>query len=267
MEKYIVLNARTELINDIYEKAKSIYGNQLPIEIDKRIKNELEMFMNNRSVTILHACKKLIKKYNDKRNVILFRGDIGSLFVAWLIEITDINPLEPHYICPHCKQLVWGDLNKYGCGVDMPEIKCNHCKTTMVRDGYNISYWNYLRYKVDSVDVDLSVTSGSMVRYEELLKQTFGKHSVIDDDDREESKDKALMEIIDKYNRNTQQELGLYDVVINPTGCNDLGNDIITMEISPFSLLDVIANLERATGVLHTECEYTDEKVIAKIKK
>ncbi len=35
--------------------------------------------------------------------------------------ITEVNPLPPHYICPECKYLEWGDENEYDCGVDMPE--------------------------------------------------------------------------------------------------------------------------------------------------
>ena len=50
--------------------------------------------------------------------------------------ITEVNPLPPHYLCPNCKHLEWGDKELYDCGVDMPDKVCPECGTPHHRACY-----------------------------------------------------------------------------------------------------------------------------------
>ena len=62
----------------------------------------------------------------------------GSSFAATMSGITEVNPLPPHYLCPNCKHLEWGDKELYDCGVDMPDKVCPECGTPYRKEGFTI---------------------------------------------------------------------------------------------------------------------------------
>ena len=66
------------------------------------------------------SAKMLVDKSNSDGYVVGSRGSVGSSFAATMSGITEVNPLNAHYICPVCKHLEWGDPKEYECGIDMP---------------------------------------------------------------------------------------------------------------------------------------------------
>jgi DNA polymerase III polC-type len=49
----------------------------------------------------------LVKKSNKDGFVVGSRGSVGSSIVANLSQITEVNPLPPHYLCEQCKYFEW----------------------------------------------------------------------------------------------------------------------------------------------------------------
>jgi len=82
-------------IEDIcYNKAYELYGKILPKETKERLNLELNSIINNHFESIYLICSELVKYSNELGYEIGFRGSVGNSLVAYLLEITSIDPIQ-----------------------------------------------------------------------------------------------------------------------------------------------------------------------------
>ena len=150
-------------------------------EVHQRLEKELNGIIGNGySVTYIIA-SKLIKMAHDEPEhyIVGSRGSVGSSFVATMADITEVNPLPPHYLCPHCHYFEWGDAKTYLSGFDLPDKQCPHCGATMKGNGQNIPFETFLGFHADKVpDIDLNFEDESQHKAHNYTKILLGEHNV-----------------------------------------------------------------------------------------
>lgn len=139
------------LYTETLKKASLFYGATLPQIVAKRLENELNYIINN-GFSSNYMIAHLITKYvNDNGLYTCSRGSVGASFVAFLLGITNVNPLPPHYYCPNCKHTEFVlDNSVYSC-YDLPEKECPICRSKLSVDGNNIPYEFFMGVKGDEL--------------------------------------------------------------------------------------------------------------------
>lgn len=91
---YPAIKNSKEIIKDsCYNKAYELYGKELSEEVKSRLDLELNSIINNNFETIYLIYSELVKYSNDLGYEVGGRGSVGNSFVAYLLGITNINPL------------------------------------------------------------------------------------------------------------------------------------------------------------------------------
>ncbi len=168
-----------KLVERVYKKAHEWYGDPLPKEIDERLKAELAGIGANNYYVIYYIASELVGQANKDGYIVGSRGSVGSSLVATMASITEVNPLPPHYRCPHCKHLEWADPVKYASGFDLEDKVCPVCGTPLIHDGQNIPFATFLGFHAEKVpDIDLNFPPDYQAHAHDLTKVLLGKGNV-----------------------------------------------------------------------------------------
>src|SRR5699024_9688728 len=90
--------AEEEIRQMSYDNAKALYGEDVPQIVVDRLEKELESIIGNGFAVIYLISHKLVKRSLDDGYLVGSRGSVGSSLVATMTEITEVNPLPPHYV-------------------------------------------------------------------------------------------------------------------------------------------------------------------------
>ena len=175
----VIENSDVTLREICYEKAHSMYGENLPEIVTERLERELNSIISNGFAVMYIIAQKLVWKSVADGYLVGSRGSVGSSFAAFCAGITEVNSLQAHYLCPNCKYVdfdsdyVKSFSGRSGC--DMEDRLCPVCGTPLSKEGHDIPFETFLGFKGNKEpDIDLNFSGEYQSKAHDYTEVIFG---------------------------------------------------------------------------------------------
>lgn len=195
-----VENAREDFLNRTEEKLIELYGEDPPERIQERVEKERESILENEFANLYVTSAKLVDKSHEDGYLVGSRGSVGSSFTAYLMDITEVNPLSAHYRCPECQFTAFPEEHDAEAGVDLPPRDCPECGAELDRDGFEIPFEVFCGFEGEKVpDIDLNFSGEYQQVMFDYVEELFGEENVFRAGTIDTVADKTAASFVNEY--------------------------------------------------------------------
>jgi len=172
--------AEHELENAFFGKAKEIFGEKLPWQVQERIDKEWEIIKKN-YLSIYWLAYKVVQKTHADKQIIGSRGSVGCSFIAFLCQITDLNSLPPYKFCQQCKYfLPYLSAKKiFSCYDHTDKENCPQCQNPLKIEGHDLPMETFFGWNGEKTpDIDLNFSGEYQKTAHDYVRELVGKDYV-----------------------------------------------------------------------------------------
>lgn len=232
-------------------KAHELYGNPLPKEIQERLDLELHSIISNGFDIVYRLAMKLADKSREYGYLIGNRGCIGSSFVAYLLGITNCNPVPQKYSGFNIPFEIFAgvDFNEtlnitLNVAQDIHKNICEYLDELLKEEGIYKDSNGYCAYFKRSIETKEGKS---------LAKMTIVTHSVLMPLKELHKATNALPPRV-LLNENKEDVTEIFDLLIKeqfygPAGLEDILDIISKIEINTVEKLAMVEGVLFGTGM------------------
>ena len=156
--------------------AERLYGTPLPQIVEDRLNAEIESVVDHGYADLYNIARLLVEHSIEDGYIVGSRGSVGSSFLAYLSNITEVNSLCAHYRCTKCQYSEFFTHGEYDSGFDMPDKVCPNCGEMLTKDGHDIPFETFLGYGGGKQpDIDLNFSGEYQPKAHKYTEEIFGE--------------------------------------------------------------------------------------------
>ncbi len=191
------LKCADEVIQTAYEKLYFIFGKNPPKPLLAALENETKNITDKGYKTIFFVAMKACEQSRKLGFHHIITSGTGKSFISFLLGISGINPLPPHYYCPFCKTVEIDIPIDIASGQNLENKSCLYCGGVMNGDGQNTFAADYPTIP----HIKLYFSAKILPDIQRYVGSLFGENMLINAGETETIGDMAASEIVDRYGK------------------------------------------------------------------
>ena len=179
--QYPDFSQNAEELTKVYQKkAQELFGEKLPAIVQERMEKEWKIIRKD-YLLIYWLAYQVVEKARQQGFVVGSRGSVGSSFLAYLLGITELNPLPPYYFCSGCSYFsLYSSAPKvFSCYDQLEPFFCPQCHKPLTLEGHDLPLETFFGWKGEKTpDIDLNFSGEYQKIAHDYVRQLLGEKNV-----------------------------------------------------------------------------------------